>query len=143
MMTIDAVVHIRNHPELFLPNGRQTGLDLAMAIVSDVLISEESKVTALRHQGWWVVASEVDWIAPLIKASVDEYFSSITPFPEAGPNSMHSEVLLTAFAQHVLTIDDKNHCIIKGSIDRSDPIWAFLEEDPSCRSWKRVVAFRL
>ena len=52
---------------------------------------------------------------------------------------MHSEVLLTAFAQDVLTSGREGQRLIKGEVSPSDPIWSCLAD----RNWSRAVAFRL
>jgi hypothetical protein len=139
MKTIDALDHIRKHPEMYLVCGRKDGPSLAARLVSDVLTQGGPVVEAIQANDWWVVASETDWIRILECKHSRDPFTSIVPFPEDGPNSMHSEVLLTAFAQDVLTTGCEGRRVIKGKVSPSDPIWSRLSD----RGWSRAVAFRL
>jgi hypothetical protein len=69
----------------------------------------------------------------------EELFSHIVAFPEAGPNSMRAEILLTAFAQQVVTVNANHQSIIKGDVSQANDIWRLLASRPD---WKRTVAFR-
>ena len=72
--------------------------------------------------------------------TVEELFSRIVPFPQAGANSMHSEVLVTAFARDVVTWDRQEPCIIKGDILAHEEMRDIIKSNPH---WRRVVAFRM
>jgi len=43
-------------------------------------------------------------------------FTQVVPFPEAGVNSMRTEVLLTAFAQDVIIRNGVNRTVIAGRV---------------------------
>jgi hypothetical protein len=139
MKPIDALDHIRRHPEMYLGGGRKDGPSLAARLVSDVLTQGGPDVEAIQTNDWWVVASAIDWISIQERQHARDPFTSIIPFPEDGPNSMHSEVLLTAFAEDVLTTGCEGRRVIKGQVSPSDPIWSRLSD----RGWSRAVAFRL
>ena len=50
------------------------------------------------------------------------------------------EILLTAFAQKVVTIGASGRLIIKGEVAPPQEIWRLIE---SCAGWKRAIAFCL
>jgi hypothetical protein len=133
---VNGIAHIRAHPEMYLPSGRVDGHSLASAIVADVLVEPGRGAAIQRVDRWWLVASDHDWVGP----SVIDYFHRVVPFPDAGPNSMRAEVLLTAFADDVVTFDAASHEVIKGMVDLAEPIFALRKRHPE---WKRVIAFRL
>jgi hypothetical protein len=106
-----------------------------------VILSEGKYVTSLQKGNWWIIASEVDWLrkgSPKYLPSTDnEAFTKIFPLPEAGQNSIRSEVLLIAFAKDVVTVLDSTVTVIKGKL--SNDIQSLLLSEK--RKWKRIVAF--
>jgi hypothetical protein len=136
----DAVEYIQKRPEMFLRAGRVAGQELAERIVGDALILTKGPVTAFRQGDWWFVGCEEDWMARLSSGSVDDIFSKIVAFPEAGPNSMHSEVLLAAFSEDVLVKEGEVLYTVKGCVSEEDEAWTVLRR---ASRWKRGVAFRL
>jgi hypothetical protein len=136
----DPIKFIQSRPNMFVRSYPVRGAELAANIVSDVLLLTDGRVAAFRKDTWWVIASSVDWIGVKLGLSVEDVFSRILPFPQAGANSMHGEVLLTAFAQDVVTQSDNERHVIKGNVPTSDGVWDIINSDSG---WKRVVAFRL
>jgi hypothetical protein len=135
-----AVEYIRNRPQMFLRSGRVDGQELAELVLGDALILTSGPVTVFRRGDWWFVGCEEDWMARQSSGSVDDLFSRIVAFPEAGPNSMHSEVLLTAFAQDVLIKEGGALHVLQGCVSEQDEVWKTLQQAPQ---WKRGVAFRV
>ncbi len=119
-----------------------SGVELATNIVSEALLLTEGKgrVTTFVTDTWWVVASDVDWIANEPDYLVEDVFSHSIPLPQAGPNSMRGEVLLKAFARDVVTQGVAGQHVVKGSTHASSNLWPMLI---SQQGWKRVVAFRM
>jgi hypothetical protein len=139
MRTINPVEHIRGHPDLYLPGGRADATLLASRLAGDALLLGAGRVE-LSHDGcWWWVAADRDWMGVNPSVPVREAFIRVIPFPEAGVNSMRSEILLTAFAEQVVTAADGARECIKGNVADADPAWRVLPS--SC--WARLVAFRL
>jgi hypothetical protein len=125
---------------MFLRSGRANGRELAESLVDDALILTGGPVTVVRRGEWWLVGCEEDWMARQSSGSVDDLFAKIVPFPEAGPNSMHSEILLMAFAKEVLIKEDATLRAVKGLVAADDEVWDILRSAPH---WRRAVAFRL
>lgn len=136
----DPIAFIRKRPSMFARSIPVSGAELAANIIAEALLLTHGQVTASRADAWWVVTSDVDWIAGESDHAVEDAFSRILPLPQAGPNSMRGEVLLTAFARDVVTQDIYSRCVIKGSTQADDAVWAMLTSRPD---WKRIVAFRM
>lgn len=108
METLSAIEHVRTHPERFLRQVPPSPIELAQLLAGDTLILGGSKVIILRQDEWYGVGSDVVWL-PTETEDVASYFEEIKPFPQAGVNSVHSEVLLGAFASGIAVwIGDKN-----------------------------------
>lgn len=135
---VNAIDHILSRPEMYVPKGEVSAEHLVGRIVADILVSQDRVATALRHGDWRVVASAWDWIGEKDPARLMDYFKNIVPFPEAGQNAMHAEVLLTAFCKDVITSDGSTTSIIKGESD--ERVTALLNQH---RGWSRAIAFRL
>jgi len=137
--TIDPVEHIRSHPDLYLPGGRADPALLASRLAGDALMLGAERVEVSHDGCWWWVAADRDWMGTNAAVTAREAFERIVPFPEAGVNSMRSEVLLTAFAERVVTVAVGARECIKGNVADADQIWRVL---PTAE-WARLVAFRL
>ena len=115
-------------------------MDLLTQLHSDVLTLTNRMVFTLHDEGWWIVASEEDWITRVFDQAITEIFTHIIAFPEAGVNSIHSEILLTAFAEDVFTATPSDQIVIKGAIESNDPLWRLIQR---FFQWERLVAFRM
>jgi hypothetical protein len=133
-------IELRGHPEMFLPYKMLSGATLCAAVVSDALIVVVGEVVATHLHKWWLVSSECDWLPVTDEAGIKALFSQITPFPEAGVNSMRCEVVLMAFADVLLTSSPSGTFCLKGSVDPDDPIWKVIA---ARRSSKRTIAFQI
>jgi hypothetical protein len=130
----DPLAFIRKYPQMFLP--RVCGRSLAVNLADGALLLSDAPVTVARAGDWWIVAAEADWMG----VSGEDAFTRMSPFPEAGPNSVRPEVLLTAFATHVATWGAPGARVIKGEIHPDSEIRQLAASHPL---WKRVVAFRM
>jgi len=120
---------------MFLPDGEFSPPEVASRIVRGALLSGARAVCAERlARDWWCVWSDDDWFPDGDDVSV---FEKVLPFTEAGPNSMRPEVLLTAFASHVVTWTPKGVRVINGTLDQE-----FVSFVTSRTGTGRVVAFR-
>jgi hypothetical protein len=138
MRTIDPIEHIRQHRGMYLPGGRVDPLYLANSLTEDARLLGADRVQTARAGEWWWVAADRDWIAG-DGSDVHEVFCHIVPFPQAGANSMRSEVKLMAFADAVLTVAGDRRDVIRGQVSGADPIWNALPTS----QWARIVAFRV
>jgi hypothetical protein len=80
----------------------------------------------------------VDWLGTHPDYAPEALFFHIVALPEASPNSMRAEILLTAFAQRVVTVGASGRLMIKREVALTEEIWRLIE---SCAGWKRAIAF--
>src|ERR1051326_4447277 len=108
----DALEFIRRRTEIFVPFGLVSADVLATRLAADICSLSQQAVAILQRDLWWVVAGEEDWIEPFRRGwarqsrsewSLQDYFTHLVPFPEYGVNCVHSEAVLTAFSQCLVT----------------------------------------
>jgi hypothetical protein len=137
----DAVTIIRKSPRMYLGGvAEATGQHLAARLMTDLVWLGALPAEVRKIESWWVVASKQDWLVGEGRANVDIAFSKIVPFPEAGVNSFRSEILLSAFADAVITVDASGTRWIKGT-ERGLTLPATI--GLICPEGERMVAFRL
>jgi hypothetical protein len=113
----DPIGFVRRNPPMFLGGmKRAVGEHLAARMLSDLIWSRALPAHVNRLDQWWEVSSAMDWLATQDGIGIDA-FARIVPFPVAGPNSHHSEILLTAFAEAIVTSGSDGINWVKG--DRS------------------------
>lgn len=138
MKTLDPLDHIRAHPEMYLPGGQPDPSDFASRLAGDAMTLGASRTLAIHSGAWWAVAADVDWLASH-SLPIHDLFRQTVPFPESGPNSMRSEVLLGAFAQDIVTWSGGTPEVLKGRMPIEWPLIQ-VQHDPA---YRRVVAFQL
>ena len=124
---------------MYLPDlsGMDVSIYLAQRLSSDAMVLGATEVDVVRAGEWWTVASDTDWLAKPCECALDKLFHQVIPFPEAGPNSMRSEILLTAFARDVVTINSSEEVkVIVGNLAADT-----ISLDSS--RWARIVKFRV
>jgi hypothetical protein len=92
-------------------------------------------------EGWWVVSADEDWLAADGVFSTRPFFN-IVAFPAAGDNSHRAEVLLTAFADAVVTCGVEGCAWIVGDADHW-PLPDRLKVEISTVGRRRLIAFRI
>jgi hypothetical protein len=110
----DPVGLILRRPEMYLGGlDRVAGEYLAARMLGDLVWLRALPARVNRAQQWWEVSSATDWLAGPSGMGLGA-FTQIVPFPAAGQNSFHSEILLTAFADAVATSGADGVAWIKG-----------------------------
>jgi hypothetical protein len=118
----DAVGYVRKRPERFFRTEAPEPVELVAHIVSETFALGGGETCAVRRGEWWIIRSDVDWLVTHSDYAPEALFFHIVALPEAGPNSMRAEILLTAFAQKVVTVDASRRLIIKGEIAPTEEI---------------------
>ncbi|MBM3238760.1 hypothetical protein FJZ31_20920 [Candidatus Poribacteria bacterium] len=136
----DAVSYVRKNPERFFRMGSPDAIELATHVLGDALISGAKETCTLRLGDWWIVGGDVDWLTNHKQYTIHELFGRIVALPEAGPNSMRAEILLTAFTEAVITVAGDDCLTIKGDVPKDAEIWHLMK---SLTPLKRLVAFQL
>ena len=139
LQNIDGLDWIRGREAQLFAAGRANPMGIMAYLVADVLELGKGACHVLRRGEWWVVSSDVDWMShPDIP--VRSLFERVVPAPAHGAHSLRAEVILSAFAQDLLTGDAKGErLVIKGT----PPDEAWVQTQLDLRSSKRYVVFEL
>lgn len=121
---------------LYFRSGYYSADEAAAVMLSDAqrLGGPQAKLTL--HEGWHEIENTNDWLTHP-RWSATELFRHVIPAPELGPNRVRSEVLLTVFADTVITAYRGRVTQIKGT-----PTAAELERAAVASQNGRVVGFR-
>ncbi|MEQ8852387.1 hypothetical protein [Gimesia sp.] len=133
----DAISHIHSNSDIYLPQEKWNESSLTALLVEDILISGHMAIS-FKVDDWWIIASNTDWFKIQSDLTINDYFTNLIRFPEQGPLSIHSEVLITAFAKEVVTLDRTSNVVVKGGIN--DSIINLNDKHPE---WARLVAFKM
>lgn len=139
MKTLDPIAHIQSNPDMYLRGGQVDAVELARQLAGDAIYLGAKRAQVMVVNEWLLVAADVDWMQKSGQTDANEAFNRIIPFPQAGVNSMRSEVLLSAFADDVFTADADGHQVIKGTAPTDKDVYRAAKEE----NWARVVAFRI
>ncbi len=104
--------------------------------MNDVLELGRGECRISCHDGWWVIASDEDWLMHP-EFSVRQLFENVVPAPEHGEHSLRAEVLVNAFASDVFTIAGEVPLVVRGEAPEPSLIARAVEP-----TWcKRLIAF--
>jgi hypothetical protein len=81
------------------PRGRR----LAAWLMGDLIHHGDVPAHVEAHDGWWLIICEKDWLLPSVERGKSWWFRIVST-PEVGPESMRSEVILTALCERLFTI---------------------------------------
>jgi hypothetical protein len=103
-----------------------SGQQLACQLVRDLILTGSLPFGVDYVDEWWVVSSDKDWLLIPSGSIILRSFKHIVHFPEAGREACHSEILLSAFAEAVVTrgadekltwiTGDQNQRILPGEV---------------------------
>jgi hypothetical protein len=142
LQALDPLEVIRRRPHMYLPSGELRRSKLSTQLADEVATVTTGAIGMIRHGLWWIVACEEDWIDKSRgMASVESYLRNVVPFPEYGVNSMHSEVVIRAFAHGMLACTSGDDCIHLVGAAPTEDLKAWVTR--SLPHWQRFVAFRL
>lgn len=138
LQQIDAIAWVRGNPARFFSSGRAEAIPLLAYALNDVLELGRGECRISCHDGWWVIASDEDWLMHP-EFSVRQLFENVVPAPEHGEHSLRAEVLVNAFATDVFTIAGDVPLVVRGEAPEPSLIARAVEP-----TWcKRLIAFRM
>jgi hypothetical protein len=141
MNTLDNTVdYIRRNRDRFLRSKQTEPIELVERILGDALYAGASECAVFRQDDWWIIASPTDWLGGHNAYAPEDLFHRIVAMPEAGQNAMRGEVLLTAFAQNVITATPTECTVISGEAPLDEKVWNLVSKSPE---WQRLIAFTL
>jgi hypothetical protein len=114
-----ATERIRRSPSRYLGSRLPTSPFMASALVQDALLCGITEIRVAQHDNWTSVSANEDWIIPHIKwerpLNYDHVFRTLIPFPQAGPNSFRSEVVVAAFSTDLSVLLGAAMCTCVGT----------------------------
>lgn len=111
----DGLEFIRSHPEMYSCDVPNILSHLANELVSDAGHLNIS-AQAIQKNDWYIVYADKNWLEDNFKAlSEKELFFYVVPMPEAGINSMRSEILVNAFAANISLFKNSIFTLVKGN----------------------------
>ncbi|WP_405894961.1 hypothetical protein OG272_25735 [Streptomyces sp. NBC_00104] len=122
--------YLQRNERQFFRSGGYNSIELAGMIATEALMLGADNVRIHSHREWMTVTADKDWLEPY----EHEAFHEITPFPEAGANSMLAEVLAVAFSAGVTTTTRVGARVITGEADAPAHLMG--------QDMARAVAFR-
>ncbi|MEW2049466.1 hypothetical protein [Streptomyces sp. NPDC005476] len=108
---IDLMSYLERNENRFFRSGAFDAIELAGMIATEALTLGAGHVHIRSDGEWLTVAADLDWL----ESQEHKAFCSITPFPQAGPNSMLAEILAVAFSAGVATATRLGSKVVKGS----------------------------
>src|SRR5512140_1689061 len=97
---LDALAWVRARPMQFFRRDIPDAIGILPYLVADVVGLGKGECVVRRAGDWWIVGSDVPWLAHAT-LSIPDLFRSVVPAPSHGEHSMRSEVLLGAFVRNV------------------------------------------
>jgi hypothetical protein len=137
----DAVALIRRSPAMYLP-GEVPSAYLAGKLVQDIASLGALPVRVARDGAWWLVSAGADWLRSPSGVIATDPFFRIIPCPQWGRYAFRTEVLLTAFAEAVVTAADARMTWIAGG-DRAAQLPEAFRMAMETPGPGRHVAFRM
>jgi hypothetical protein len=99
----DAVAVLRKRPDTYIGD-LPWGPRLAAGMALDLVLLGALPMRADRRDDWWLVESDVDWLNTSSGPRTDkDPFKFIVPLHQYGQYAFRSEILLSAFADVVVT----------------------------------------
>jgi hypothetical protein len=136
----DPIAVLRRRPSMYAGE-KPRGPRFAGRLMHDLILLGALPARIDQIEGWWVIFADKDWLAADGVFSTRPFFHIIA-FPVAGDNSYRTEVLLTAFADAVVTCGVEGCTWISGDAERW-PLPDRLKTEISTIGRRRLIAFRI
>jgi hypothetical protein len=123
--------------KMYAGKSAPTAAYLAARLMHDLILMDALPARVERSDQWWIISADRDWLASSEGTGSTNAFYRIIPFTVAGPNTHRTEVLLTAFADVVVTRgNDGTAWIVGNESQRALPVAIDRLSDRG-----RIVAF--
>lgn len=132
---LDVLAAIRSNPRMYLPFGQVSCESVASVVLMSAFASGACRVQVTRSGDWCCIECDIDWIGKH-RLEIDRLFTEVIPWPEAGINSFHPEVCVTAFAQDVMVHSSGKQLFSRGSMP---PPELLARND----DWQLSICFRM
>jgi len=139
---IEPLTSIRRNSSIYLPGGVVRADILCQRVVADILFLPGASVLTTARNPWWIVASDCDWVERYRRErSVNEFFTTVSAFPERSVNDLHGEVIVAAFAKVLITATAKG--TVENVVGDACCDAVLTEISKVFPSWERLLAFQL
>lgn len=111
------VQHIQKYPQMYIGSNELNAQYLVTELLTDAKLLGIKEAEYFSFANWHLIKAESNWIIKntLGITLIEDIFNRIIPFPEAGVNSIRSEVIITAFASDVFVWYQESLTVIKGN----------------------------
>lgn len=132
---------IRRRPEMYFGSNGPTPESISSRILNDALVLGSKFATVKCIDNWWVVSAEIDWlsIGGASRTDFKSLFNRMIPFPEAGVNSIRSEVFAGVYSSVILLGGTAGSILIKGESSDEEE---FGKVTSSIYPRKRILGFK-
>src|SRR5258708_5451158 len=100
----DPIAVLRRNPSMYAGE-KPRGPRFSARLLHDLIFLDALPARVERVTTWWLVAAKRDWLRSPEGVLSKEPFHVIVSFPAAGHAAFRAEILLTAFADAVVTCD--------------------------------------
>ncbi|MEZ6049154.1 MAG: hypothetical protein R3C11_26980 [Planctomycetaceae bacterium] len=136
LRTLDMITALWIRPQMYLSPVMDSG-GIAARLAEEAFRLTKKQAHLDKLDNWFIVAANEDWLSYTNTADIQQVFRTHIHLAEMGSFDMYGEVILTAYAENVVTFLDTKMTVIKGEKE-SQLLAKFIESKPD---WKRVVAF--
>jgi hypothetical protein len=125
----DVADFLRRNQEMYFRSGSFSAVEAATHIAIEAMICGAKDVRISLDGDWIIIYANVDWL----EGTTDDVFLQLEHFPQDGPNSHRSEVILHTFCSRLIVATLMEVTVIKGG---SEDLPRFPVGD-----WVRAMAF--
>ncbi|WP_143750649.1 hypothetical protein [Mesorhizobium sp. WSM4312] len=115
----DALGHIASNPRMHIGD-KYAPENLIARLVGDLMLAGSNNIAVERHNDWWKISSDIDWLREKDGSiSYDEFYSFV-PIIGAELFRDKASVILNAFSIALVTVGPDGLKVIKGSYENGD-----------------------
>lgn len=103
---IDPIDHIRRNVKMYLGRTEVVPEIIVSFIVNDAIVLGAKNVIVKNCSDWWLIASEMDWLRVGNDNPILQLFQKFVTLEGGGQNAVRREIILSAFANNIITWDD-------------------------------------
>jgi hypothetical protein len=104
---------IRKRPDMYAGK-KPWGPNLAGSLMQDLVALNALPAKIEKIDEWWLISSEKDWLITSAGTVSHAVFSKMIPIPEAGRYAFHTEVVIAALADALVTFGTEGITWING-----------------------------
>lgn len=133
--------HLVKQQQMYFGSCGANPVGISSSIAEGALILGAGSTLVTRRSDWWFVCADVDWLLVPTTSGLDDktVFETVWAFPEAGLNSIRSEVFARVFSDQAYSLSERDLHRVKGDFPDDQTI---LANAKTLGDWKRIIGFR-